>query len=257
MTKLGIHALYCRVLHHPGYAMACLLLCLTTVSWPAHAESDQEEKGVDLTTVSIEDLMNMTVTSVSRTEQTMANAAAAVFVITNEDIRRSGATSIPEALRMVPGLEVAHIDSNKWAISSRGFNGRFASILLVQIDGCTVYNPLFSGVFWDAQDTVLEDIERIEVIWGAGYRFIHERLQYPSPATLTIGPNDSSSNLFSFFVQDNISLVPNQLNLIIGSKFEHNDYSGFEVQPNARLIWTPTRKQSVWLSVSRVTSQIQ
>jgi len=441
MTIRRMHALYCRLLRHPGFALACLLLSLTTVSWQAHADSVQEEKGVNLTNVSLEDLMNMTVTSVSRTEQTMANAAAAVFVITNEDIRRSGVTSIPEALRMVPGLEVARIDSNKWAVSSRGFNGRFASKMLVQIDGRTVYNPIFSGVFWDAQDTVLEDVERIEVIrgpgatmwgsnavngiiniitknagdtkggllsagggtmergfgtarfgtqlgdssslrffvkyldragmddlqtgqeanngwnsirggfrldaepssrdtltfqgdyyderlketyvnqpgnssfdyttpssggnllarwkrafsdtddltlqlyydraeesyavlgeqrdtvdldlqdrfalgslqeviWGAGYRFIRERLQFPSP-TLTVGPNDADNNVYSFFVQDNISLVPDQLNLIIGSKFEHNDYTGFEVQPNARLIWTPTTKQSVWLSVSR------
>ncbi|RPH43229.1 MAG: TonB-dependent receptor [Planctomycetota bacterium] len=93
---------------------------------------------------------------------------SAVFVILPEDIRRSGARSIPEALRMAPGLQVARLDANKWAISSRGFNGRFSNKLLVLMDGRSVYTPLFSGVFWDVQDTFLEDIERIEVIRGPG-----------------------------------------------------------------------------------------
>jgi len=123
---------------------------------------------VDLTSLSLEDLMNVKVTSVSRRPQSLAETAAAVFVITQDDIRRSGATSIPEALRMVPGIEVARIDGNKWAITARGFNGRFANKLLVMIDGRSVYTPLFSGVFWDAQDTVLEDIDRIEVVRGPG-----------------------------------------------------------------------------------------
>ena len=112
--------------------------------------------------------MNMQVTSVSKRTQKVADAAAAIFVITQEDIRRSGATSIPEALRLVPGVQVARIDENKWAISSRGFNGRFANKLLVLIDGRSVYTPLFSGVYWDAQDVMLEDVDRIEVIRGPG-----------------------------------------------------------------------------------------
>lgn len=87
--------------------------------------------------------------------------AAAVFVVTREDIRRSGATSISELLRMVPGLQVARLDANEWAISARGFNDRFADKLLVLIDGRTVYTPVFSGVYWDVQDTLLEDIDRI------------------------------------------------------------------------------------------------
>lgn len=122
----------------------------------------------DVTAISLEDLMNLKVTSVSKRTQKLADAAAAVFVITQEDIRRSGATSIPEALRMVPGLEVARIDVNKWAISSRGFNGRFANKLLVLIDGRSVYTPLFSGVYWNMQDVMLEDVDRIEVIRGPG-----------------------------------------------------------------------------------------
>ena len=122
----------------------------------------------DVTAMSVEDLMNLQVTSVSKRTQKVADAAAAVFVITQEDIQRSGARNIPETLRMVPGLQVARIDENKWAISSRGFNGRFADKLLVLIDGRSVYTPLFSGVYWDVQDVPLEDVDRIEVIRGPG-----------------------------------------------------------------------------------------
>lgn len=122
----------------------------------------------NLTELSLEELMEVEVTSVSRKKQMLSEAAAAVYVISQEDIRRSGATSIPEALRLVPGIQVARINSNKWAVSSRGFNGLFANKLLVLIDGRSVYTPLFAGVHWDAQDTLLEDVERIEVIRGPG-----------------------------------------------------------------------------------------
>src|SRR6266571_1642360 len=122
----------------------------------------------DVTAMSMEDLMNLQVTSVSKHTQKVADAAAAIFVITQEDIRRSGATSIPEALRLVPGLEVARIDQNKWAIGSRGFNGRFDNKLLVLIDGRSVYTPLFSGVYWNVEDVMLEDVDRNEVIRGPG-----------------------------------------------------------------------------------------
>ena len=118
--------------------------------------------------MSIKDLMQVEVSSVSRKSQTLHDTAAAAFIVSQEDIRRSGATSIPEALRMVPGLEVAQLDTWHWAISSRGFNFRLANKLLVLMDGRTVYNPVFSGVSWNVQDTMLEDIERIEVIRGPG-----------------------------------------------------------------------------------------
>jgi iron complex outermembrane receptor protein len=122
----------------------------------------------DLTSTSIEDLMNMEVTSASKKEQKLSQVAAAIFVITQEDIRGSGALSIPDLLRMVPGLDVAQINANTWAISARGFNLQFANKLLVLIDGRAVYSPLFGGVNWDTQDVPLEDIDRIEVIRGPG-----------------------------------------------------------------------------------------
>jgi iron complex outermembrane receptor protein len=122
----------------------------------------------DLTKLSLEQLMDIEVTSVSKKPEKVTEAAAAIFVITQEDIRRSGATQIPEVLRMVPGVEVARVDSNKWAVSIRGFNNLFSRKLLVLIDGRSVYTGLFSGTFWDTQDTVLEDVERIEVIRGPG-----------------------------------------------------------------------------------------
>lgn len=423
------------------FALFCLFFSLP-VTGGAYAASNPDEPEVDLSKLGIEDLMDLTVTSVSRKEQKLYDAAAAVFVVTQEDIHRSGVTNIPDALRMVPGLEVARIDSNKWAISSRGFNGRFASKMLVLMDGRTVYTNLFSGVFWNVQDTLMEDIERIEVIrgpgatmwganavngiiniitkqaddtvgglvtagggthervfgsarygtslgdnsslrfylkyleragledretgreehngwnslrggfrldteptasdtltiqgdyytqrldetyvnmppdnrsfdftapvsggnlltrwkrtfsdtsdmalqlyydrtemkyavvgekldtldldfqnrfalserqeliWGAGFRFSHERLTFPL-GTLHLGNSLQDRHLYSAFLQDNLTLVPDRLHLIVGSKFEQNDYTGFEVQPNARLLWTPTQKQSAWLSVSR------
>ncbi len=122
----------------------------------------------DLSQMSVEDLMNLQVTSTSKKEEPVQRAAAAIFVITQEDIRRSGATNIPDLLRMVPGLDVAQTSGTSWAVSSRGFNNEFANKLLVLIDGRDVYSPLFSGVFWENLDVVLDDIERIEVIRGPG-----------------------------------------------------------------------------------------
>ncbi len=121
-----------------------------------------------IASLNLDDLLKIEVSSVSRKSQKMADTAAAAYVITQEDIRRSGATSIPEALRLAPGLDVARIGSSGWAVSSRGFNWRYANKLLVLMDGRTLYTPMFSGVFWDVQDTLMEDIERIEVIRGPG-----------------------------------------------------------------------------------------
>ena len=128
----------------------------------------QQPAAVDLTQASIEDLLKMQVTSVSKKEQNLFKTAASVSVITQEDIRRSGMNNIPDLLRMVPGVDVARISANNWAISIRGFNNRYATKVLVMIDGRSVYTPGFSGVYWDQQMVPLEDIERIEVIRGPG-----------------------------------------------------------------------------------------
>ena len=121
-----------------------------------------------LADASLEQLLNTKVTSVSKKEQKLARTAAAVFVISQDDIRHSGAASLPDVLRMVPGVDVAQIDANAWAITIRGFNSRYSSKLLVLIDGRSVYTPSFSGVYWDQLDLPLADIDRIEVIRGPG-----------------------------------------------------------------------------------------
>jgi iron complex outermembrane receptor protein len=128
----------------------------------------QEAPGGDIAELSLEQLDNIVITSVSRQEERLSNAAASIFIISAGDIRRSGARSIPEALRLAPNLQVARVDARNYAITARGFNTTLQNKLLVLIDGRSVYSPLFSGVFWEAQDVVLEDIERIEVISGPG-----------------------------------------------------------------------------------------
>ncbi len=143
------------------------LLFFSFVLGTAIAHS-QQLTDTDLTNLPLEELMKIEVTSVSRAREPLSKAAAAVTVITSQDIQQSGATSIPEALRLAPGVQVARVDSHTWAVSARGFNDVFANKLLVMIDGRSIYTPLFSGVFWDQQDTLLEDIERIEVIRGPG-----------------------------------------------------------------------------------------
>lgn len=120
------------------------------------------------TSLDLSEVLDLEITSVSKKPQTISRAAAAVYVITGDDIRRMGAQNLPDALRMAPGVQVAQVSANAWAVSARGTNGRFANKLLVMVDGRTVYSPLLSGVFWDVQDTVLADIERIEVIRGPG-----------------------------------------------------------------------------------------
>lgn len=122
----------------------------------------------DLISLGIEDLMNIEIETASKKSQKITDIPAAAFVMTADDIKRTGATNIIDVLRLVPGVSVARIDANKWAITSRGFNGRFSNKLLVMIDGRTVYSPIFSGVFWDMQDIIIEDIEKVEIVRGPG-----------------------------------------------------------------------------------------
>jgi diguanylate cyclase (GGDEF)-like protein/PAS domain S-box-containing protein len=146
-------------------ALAAVLALLGSLARPAEAQSGPPNS---INNATLEDLMNIDVTSVSKKDQTMSRTAAAVFVINQEDIRRSGAANIPDLLRMAPGVEVAQINANQWAISIRGFNAVYSNKVLVLIDGRTVYVDQFSGVYWDQIDVPLEDIERIEVIRGPG-----------------------------------------------------------------------------------------
>ena len=147
-----------------GWVLGLLLVLWTGVPGKAETFSDPDA----LMQLSLEELMNVEVFSVARKEQKLFSSAAAISVITQEEIRRSGLTSLPELLRLVPGLQIGRVDANKWALTARGFNGRFANKLQVLIDGRSLYTPLFAGVFWREQDLVLEDIERIEVIRGPG-----------------------------------------------------------------------------------------
>ena len=149
-----------------GRFATCIAMAVVLAARVGFADDPIED--ANLAEMSLEELMNIEVYSVSKRGQSLHDSAAAIYVLTQDDIRRSGATSIPEALRWVPGIEVAHIDSSIWAITSRGFNERFGNKLLVLIDGRSVYTPLFAGVYWDVQDTLLEDVDRIEVIRGPG-----------------------------------------------------------------------------------------
>ena len=424
----------------PGLLL-CAMLAASGEALGAEAGNGQQA----LTDLSLEQLMEVSVYSASRKNQTLSDVTSAVFVISQEDIRHSGATTIPDLLRMVPGVQVAEVDANSWAISIRGFNGTFANKLLVMIDGRSVYTPLNGGVFWDVQDTLLEDIERIEVIrgpgstmwganatngviniitknarstdgalltgltgsrergtvsarygstlgeqsnyrlflkhldrgdsvttsgptvsdatqlthggfridsapannlnltlqgdlyggtagkaftvpnlsarpyiqtiaqnadlaggnllsrldwlqsesskfslqlyydrthrntavvkedrdtvdldlqhnlhvsggneltWGAGYRFLHDN----TPGTKNVfllAPTSRTDNLLNLFLQDEIALLPERLRLIVGSKFEHNEFTGWELEPSARLLLTPHHRYSLWAAVTR------
>src|SRR3989475_6178926 len=144
--------------------LAIAALMATTVVSSAYAQ----QQTAKLSAMSLEDLLNIEVTSVSKTQQKLSQTASAIYVITQEGIQRSGATNIPDLLRMVPGIDVAQINANTWAISARGFNKRYANSLVVFLDGRPIYLPSFGGVYWDVLDLPLEDIDRIEVIRGPG-----------------------------------------------------------------------------------------
>lgn len=436
----GYRAVFFKRFFLPRCLLFFSTLFLSIIQFASGIGVANPNPAVDFTDMSIEELLDVVVVSASKKVQKLFETDAAVYVISQEDLKRSGATNIPDALRMVPGLQVARIDANKWAISARGFNGRFANKLLVLIDGRSVYTPLFSGVYWDNQDTLIEDIERIEVIrgpgatlwganavngviniitkntrdtqgslvtagtgteergfgsvryggkagkdayyriyakyfdrdggkdiagnsggdawnafragfrmdwceevtlqgelfsgnagskvilptlsppytqvqneqidtggghllgqwehrvsdasrlsfqfyydrnsvdqyyadttvdtmdaefnhqyrtgthnelmWGLGYRFTADEI-FSKTWVFAIRPKTGEYHLLSGFVQDELNLMADKLRLTVGSKFEHNDYTGFEVQPSVRLLWTPETAYSLWTSVSR------
>ena len=150
--------------------VSTMIAALLFATWPcpvAGADSSGETPSA-LKKLSLEELFTLEITSIAKKSESVSQTAAAIRVVTQDDLRRMGALSIPEALRFIPGVEVARVDSRQYAITARGFNGTIANKLLVLIDGRSVYTPLFSGVFWDAQDVFLEDVEQIEVIRGPG-----------------------------------------------------------------------------------------
>jgi iron complex outermembrane recepter protein len=151
-----------------SFAIAVAAAVLNVLSTPVPAQTGDDASTGELKRLSVDELMNVEVTSVSKAPQKLLRAPASIQVITAEDIRRSGVTTLPEALRLADNLEVAQINAHDWAISARGFNADLANKLLVLIDGRAIYTPLYGGVLWNVQDYLLEDIDRIEVISGPG-----------------------------------------------------------------------------------------
>jgi iron complex outermembrane receptor protein len=149
---------------------AVFLLAAARAMEPAAALADDTDAGsaASLGTMSIEDLASIEVSSVSKTTEKLSDAAASIYVITHDDIMRSGATTLPEILRLAPNLEIAQYSANSYAITARGMNGTLANKLLVLVDGRSIYSPIYGGVYWDTQMVLPEDIDRIEVISGPG-----------------------------------------------------------------------------------------
>ena len=145
--------------------VGCLFMLLAIGECTSFSQNPPQ---ADFKKLTLEELLDVNVTSVARKAEPLGQTAAAVTVITSEDIRRTGVTSIAEALRLVPGMQVARINASTWAISARGFSSQLSDKMLVLMDGRTVYSPVFAGVFWELQDLVLDDIERIEVVRGPG-----------------------------------------------------------------------------------------
>ena len=145
-----------------------LFLCAASAAPSLGSAQEPPPDGQDLAELDIEELGRIRITSGSRRPEPASRATTALFVLTREDIRRSGAASLPEALRLVPGLQAARVTARDWSITTRGFAEQSPNKLLVMIDGRAVYSPLFAGTFWDVQDVVLADLERIEVILGSG-----------------------------------------------------------------------------------------
>lgn len=150
------------------YRHCALIFSLFFLSLLISKSIAAQNKHDDIYEMDLEELLNVKVISTSKKPQSVLKSASAIHVISQDDIRRSGATTLPDVFRGVPGVQVAQIDANKWAVTIRGFNDRFAQKTLVMIDGRTIYTPLFSGVYWNMHDMMLEDIDRIEIVRGPG-----------------------------------------------------------------------------------------
>jgi iron complex outermembrane receptor protein len=225
-----------------------------------------EEEDTPFKKMNLQELMNVEVSTVSRIESTVGQSPAAVHVITTEDIRRSGATTLAELFRMVPGLHVARIDGNKWGVGARGFTDRFVGKLLVQVDGRTVYNPINAGVYWDSVDYLLQDVERIEVIrgpgasvWGANavngiINIITRSAQETQVALITGGGGTEELGLGGFRYGDKIG--ENLFFRIYGKGFNRDRQFSAEGDPNDqwwagrggfRLDWKPSAADTLTL----------
>jgi biopolymer transport protein ExbB/TolQ len=155
----------------PFLVNAMMGLVLLILAQPPLLAANQEPEQInvpDISELGMEALLNLDVTSVTKVASNSKDVPSAIYVLTSEEIHRTGATTIPEALRVVPGLHVARIDGSRWAVSARGFSNQYANKLLVLMDGRSLYSPMFSGVWWDQEDVLMEDIDRIEVIRGSG-----------------------------------------------------------------------------------------
>ncbi|MEO6758099.1 MAG: Plug domain-containing protein, partial [Saprospiraceae bacterium] len=163
---------HCLPWKNPAFLLGLLVLVFSPAGLAA--QPNARLSPAVLKKMSVEELMNIEVTSVSRSPEKLTEVASAIQVLTGEDIRRSGATRLPEALRLAPNLQVGQSNSHDWAVTARGFNGAplltntLSDKLLVMTDGRSVYTPLFGGVFWDVQNVLLEDLDRIEVVSGPG-----------------------------------------------------------------------------------------
>ncbi|MBL0319318.1 MAG: TonB-dependent receptor [Alphaproteobacteria bacterium] len=184
--------------------------------------------------------------TLSKKPENAFQAASAIYVISQEDIRRAGITTVPEALRLAPGVEVAQIDSNKWAITSRGFNRQFVNKMLVLIDGRTVYTPLFAGVYWDMQDLMIEDIERIEVVRGPGATIWGTNAVNGVINIITYSSKGTQGNLASAVYgneqRGNLAFrhggrINDKLHYRVYGKYDHRDDSHFTDKTNGNDTW--------------------
>jgi len=182
-------------------------------------ESSDELADLDF---GFDQLMELEVTSVSKKNEKLSEAAAAIYVVTEDEIRRSGATSIPEALRLVPGVDAVQIDPNKWAVSIRGFSGRFANKLLVLIDGRSVYTPTYGGVYWEYLDYLMADIARIEVIRGPG---------------ATLWGTNAVNGVINIITKDALDTQGGLVSIAAGNKLKGlaEARQGFEVSNNTQM----------------------